>query len=113
LNGSFRRSRYGAYGEAFYKKFLKAPNLPGARGVAYGHGAMASKSTSRSQRGSIGRFAGLQNEGVESLEQLRFLRANGCDEIQGYYLSKPITADEMSRFLKRDPSNFVTSGATA
>ena len=47
-------------------------------------------------------------EGVETLEQLGYLRANGCDEIQGYYLSKPITADEMSRFLKRDLRNFVT-----
>lgn len=52
-------------------------------------------------------------EGVENMEQLGFLRANGCDEIQGFSLSKPITADEMSRFLKRDLSNFVTSGATA
>lgn len=52
-------------------------------------------------------------EGVENFEQLGYLRANGCDEIQGYYLSKPISADEISRFLKRDVSNFVTSGATA
>lgn len=43
-----------------YKKVLKAPNLHRARRIAYGQGAMASKSTSRSQRGSIGRFAGLQ-----------------------------------------------------
>jgi diguanylate cyclase (GGDEF)-like protein len=52
-------------------------------------------------------------EGVETLEQLGYLRANGCDEIQGYYLSKPITADEMSRFLERDLRNFVTPTAAA
>ncbi|CAN7590402.1 EAL domain-containing protein [Acidovorax sp. LjRoot118] len=51
-------------------------------------------------------------EGVETLEQLSYLRANGCDEIQGYYLSKPITADEMSRFLERDLRTFVTPSVT-
>jgi diguanylate cyclase (GGDEF)-like protein len=52
-------------------------------------------------------------EGVETLEQLGYLRANGCDEIQGFYLSKPITADEMSRFLERDLRNFVTLAVAA
>jgi diguanylate cyclase (GGDEF)-like protein/PAS domain S-box-containing protein len=52
-------------------------------------------------------------EGVETLEQLGYLRAHGCDEIQGYYLSKPITADEMSRFLKRDLHHLVNPVATA
>ena len=31
-------------------------------------------------------------EGVESEEQMAFLRAHQCDEIQGYYFSKPLTA---------------------
>ena len=52
-------------------------------------------------------------EGVETLEQLGYLRANGCDEIQGYYLSKPITADEMSRFLERDMRNLVSPTVAA
>jgi len=47
-------------------------------------------------------------EGVETLEQLGFLRTNRCDQIQGYYLSKPITAGEMSRFLARDVRNLVS-----
>lgn len=34
-------------------------------------------------------------EGVETEEQLSFLRECQCDEIQGYYFSKPVTADEM------------------
>lgn len=52
-------------------------------------------------------------EGVETLEQLGYLRANGCDEIQGYYFSKPITADEMSRFLEQDLSKYLTSSVAA
>ena len=52
-------------------------------------------------------------EGVETLEQLGYLRTNACDEIQGYYLSKPITADEMSRFLGRDLRNLVSPTVAA
>jgi len=47
-------------------------------------------------------------EGVETLEQLGYLRANGCDEIQGYFLSKPITAHQLSQFLERDLRNLVS-----
>jgi diguanylate cyclase (GGDEF)-like protein/PAS domain S-box-containing protein len=39
-------------------------------------------------------------EGVETLEQLQFLRENGCDEIQGYYYSKPIPAMEFEDFVR-------------
>lgn len=47
-------------------------------------------------------------EGVETLEQLGYLRANGCDEIQGYFLSKPITAHQLSQFLERDLRNLLS-----
>ncbi|WP_438350458.1 EAL domain-containing protein [Paenibacillus sp. FA6] len=36
-------------------------------------------------------------EGVETKEQLQLLMENGCDEIQGYYFSKPIPASEIER----------------
>lgn len=36
-------------------------------------------------------------EGVETKEQLELLLENGCDEIQGYYYSKPIPAGEIER----------------
>ena len=39
-------------------------------------------------------------EGVETLEQLDFLRAGGCDEIQGYYFSRPLEATALVRFAK-------------
>ncbi|MRG57817.1 EAL domain-containing protein [Phyllobacterium sp. SYP-B3895] len=38
-------------------------------------------------------------EGVESEDQLAFLRENGCDEGQGYYFSKPIDPRKIADFL--------------
>lgn len=38
-------------------------------------------------------------EGVDSDEQLQFLRQNGCDLIQGFLLAKPMTADELSDLI--------------
>lgn len=38
-------------------------------------------------------------EGVETEAQLAFLREHDCDEMQGFYFSKPTTADEIVRML--------------
>ena len=38
-------------------------------------------------------------EGVETPGQMQFLRAYGCDEIQGFYFSKPIVADQFAELL--------------
>lgn len=38
-------------------------------------------------------------EGVETEEQLLKIRELGCTEMQGYFFSRPITADAMGRFL--------------
>ncbi len=38
-------------------------------------------------------------EGVESGHQLAFLRDQGCDEIQGYLVSRPVPAERFAEFL--------------
>ncbi|CAH1904935.1 putative Diguanylate cyclase [Candidatus Nitrotoga sp. HW29] len=38
-------------------------------------------------------------EGVETAEQLAFLKQQGCDEIQGYYFSQPVSAEEFTKLL--------------
>ena len=34
-------------------------------------------------------------EGVETETQLNFLREHGCDQYQGYYFSKPLSAEDL------------------
>jgi EAL domain-containing protein (putative c-di-GMP-specific phosphodiesterase class I) len=41
-------------------------------------------------------------EGVETLEQQAFLREQACDEMQGYYFSRPIAADEFATLLREN-----------
>ncbi len=41
-------------------------------------------------------------EGVETRDQCEFLRDHGCDAIQGYYFSKPLTAEAFADFLASD-----------
>lgn len=40
-------------------------------------------------------------EGVETEAQMSFLAANACDEIQGYYLSRPLTVADCSNWLRQ------------
>ncbi len=42
-------------------------------------------------------------EGIETPEQLEFLRAQGCDEGQGFALGPPVPADSFSRLLEEAP----------
>ena len=40
-------------------------------------------------------------EGVETEQQLPMYKQKGCDEIQGFYFSKPVPAEEFTELLKR------------
>lgn len=40
-------------------------------------------------------------EGVETREQLRFLRSIGCDLVQGYYYSRPLPTERWEQFLEQ------------
>jgi EAL domain-containing protein (putative c-di-GMP-specific phosphodiesterase class I) len=50
-------------------------------------------------------------EGVETAEQLAFLRLQGCNEVQGYYFSKPLPAERFEQFAKENLA--VQSGILA
>ena len=39
-------------------------------------------------------------EGVETLEELQILADMGCDEVQGYYISRPLPATDAARLLR-------------
>lgn len=54
-------------------------------------------------------------EGVEDEEQLQFLKSQGCDIAQGYFISKPMPLDEYQAWLQRWPYGIqkpTTAGAT-
>jgi diguanylate cyclase (GGDEF)-like protein len=49
-------------------------------------------------------------EGVETAAQLVQLQALGCEHVQGYYFSKPITADAASALIETWPSGVMWQG---
>ncbi|HUP93261.1 MAG TPA: EAL domain-containing protein [Burkholderiales bacterium] len=52
-------------------------------------------------------------EGVETLEQLQFLQSHGCQEMQGYYFSRPVPLAEATAILVKAAQaarEAVTSG---
>ena len=54
-------------------------------------------------------------EGVETAEQLAFLRAKHCDEVQGYFLSPPLDTEDFFQLLKNghDLESLLSSRAAA
>lgn len=40
-------------------------------------------------------------EGVETAEQLDFLKKLGCDEYQGFFFSKPRPAQEITELIEK------------
>ncbi|KTD24726.1 sensory box protein, GGDEF family protein, LssE [Legionella lansingensis] len=40
-------------------------------------------------------------EGVETKNQIKFLKNQHCDEVQGFYLSKPLSSDSVEKIIKK------------
>lgn len=62
----------------------------------------------------LGHALGLEvlAEGVENRAQLDILRALGCDEVQGYLLSRPLPADEFANYARQaERGVFTRDGA--
>ena len=51
-------------------------------------------------------------EGVETAEQLDYLRRHGCDEMQGYYFSRPLPADQFEQMLREDRTLALPTAAS-
>jgi EAL domain-containing protein (putative c-di-GMP-specific phosphodiesterase class I) len=51
---------------------------------------------------TLGHALGLKvvAEGVETRAHLDFLRQHGCDELQGYFFSRPVPAADMEALLR-------------
>ena len=41
-------------------------------------------------------------EGVETIEQIEFLKNRGCYIFQGFYYSKPLTATQSTQYLEQN-----------
>ena len=50
-------------------------------------------------------------EGVETAEQLTFLRGLGCDQYQGFHCSPPVPADEFEKLMRVTPADVVVGNS--
>jgi len=41
-------------------------------------------------------------EGAETLDQVDYLKEIGCGYVQGYYYSKPLTMEELKKFMMQN-----------
>ena len=49
-------------------------------------------------------------EGVETAEQLTFLRGLGCDQYQGFHCSPPVPADEFETMMSMAQHDIALAG---
>src|SRR5690606_18579800 len=43
-------------------------------------------------------------EGVETIEQFNYLKANGCEVFQGYYFARPMAIDQLISWIRENRS---------
>ena len=52
-------------------------------------------------------------QGVETKEQADFLRQHACDEFQGFYFNKPMSADQFTELLQAQDTGITLFGSRA
>jgi EAL domain-containing protein (putative c-di-GMP-specific phosphodiesterase class I) len=52
-------------------------------------------------------------QGVETKEQADFLRQHACDEFQGFYFNKPMSADQFTQLLEAQDIGVTLAGSRA
>jgi predicted signal transduction protein with EAL and GGDEF domain len=87
------------YSSLAYLKLLPVGTLKIDRSFVVGIGANVGDEAIIRTVVALARSLGLTTvaEGVDSQHQLDFLREQGCDEIQGYFFSQPLSAAEFAR----------------
>jgi diguanylate cyclase (GGDEF)-like protein len=71
------------------------------RGIPFDASDVAITETVIAMSGSLG--LKVVAEGVETRDQAMFLEQRGCDEMQGFYFSKPLPAEELAAYLRQEP----------
>jgi EAL domain-containing protein (putative c-di-GMP-specific phosphodiesterase class I) len=52
-------------------------------------------------------------QGVETKEQADFLRQHACDEFQGFYFNRPMSADQFTELLQAQDAGVTLAGSRA
>jgi EAL domain-containing protein (putative c-di-GMP-specific phosphodiesterase class I) len=52
-------------------------------------------------------------QGVETKEQADFLREHSCDELQGFYFNKPVSAQQFTELLQAQITETTYAGSRA
>jgi EAL domain-containing protein (putative c-di-GMP-specific phosphodiesterase class I) len=50
---------------------------------------------------------------VETKEQADFLRRHACDEFQGFYFNRPMSADQFTELLQAQDAGVTLAGSRA
>jgi len=52
-------------------------------------------------------------QGVETKEQAEYLRRHSCDELQGFYFNKPVSAQQFTELLQAQVTDMTYVGSRA
>jgi diguanylate cyclase (GGDEF)-like protein/PAS domain S-box-containing protein len=94
------------YSSLSYLRQLPVDEIKIDRSFVMGMGEQADDAVIVRSTVDLGRNLGLEvvAEGVETLDLWNTLRELGCNTAQGYFLSKPVAADELTSWLKARPA---------